>query len=121
MVDSTVRILVVLPDSWELIRQNTLSQHSTQAPTPSGPVTGSPTTPRPAVYGRIASRNPFSSPDCATNLSPRKTASTPAFAPETSDRETTGLPVGPGALSDSITVDPDPVLSVPTAGMSHPA
>jgi hypothetical protein len=121
VVDSTVRILVVLPDSWELIRQNTLSQHNTPAPTSSGPVTGSPTTPRPAVSGRVASRNPFSSPNCATNLSPRKSAAVSTFAPETSDREPTGSPVGPGALSDSITVDPDPVLSVPTAGMSHPA
>ena len=114
-------ILVVLPDSWELIRQNTLSQHNTPAPTSPGPVTGSPTTPRPAVSGRVASRNPFSSPNCATNLSPRKSATVSTFAPETSDREPTGLTVDPGAPSDSITVDLDPVLSVPTAGMSHPA
>jgi hypothetical protein len=74
LVDSSVRILVILPDSWELIRQNTLSAHSTSTPASAGPVNNSPKTPRPAGPGVVASRNPFSSPSRARNLdlSPQK-------------------------------------------------
>lgn len=120
MVDSTVRILVILPDSWELIRQNTLSAHRTSTPTSSGPVTGSPTTPRPAGPGGIASRNPFSSPDHARNLSPRKSSAS-TRAPKHTEREKTEIPASPGAPLDSITAHPDLAPTVPTPGMSGPA
>ncbi|KAH7122202.1 hypothetical protein B0J13DRAFT_567146 [Dactylonectria estremocensis] len=60
IVDSTVRILVILPDDWEFVRQSTLSTYNTYMPTSSNPVNKSPTPPRPAGPGGVASRNPFS-------------------------------------------------------------
>lgn len=61
-VDSTVRILAVLPDNWEFIRQSSLSTQITSSPTPRKPVTELPTPTRPIGPGGVTSWNPFSSP-----------------------------------------------------------
>ncbi|KAH7146778.1 hypothetical protein B0J13DRAFT_552622 [Dactylonectria estremocensis] len=61
VVDSTIRILVILPDDWEFIWQSALSTHNTSMPISSSPVNESPTPLRPAGPGGVASRNPFSS------------------------------------------------------------
>ncbi len=62
IIDSTVRILVVLPDNWEFIRQNSLSAQSGSIPAPTKPFAELPTPPRPAGPGGVGSWNPFSSP-----------------------------------------------------------
>ncbi|KAH7114753.1 hypothetical protein B0J13DRAFT_573138, partial [Dactylonectria estremocensis] len=62
IVDSTVRILVILLDDWEFVRQSTLSIYNIYMPTSLNPVNKSPTPPRPAGPWGVASRNPFSSP-----------------------------------------------------------
>ncbi|KAI3571502.1 hypothetical protein IWW34DRAFT_897973 [Fusarium oxysporum f. sp. albedinis] len=79
VVDSTVRILVILPDDWEFVRQSTLSTHSTYMPTSSNPVNESPTPPRPAGPGGVASRNPFSSPIRGQKQSPQRKAASPTL------------------------------------------
>ena len=102
LVDSSVRILVVLPDNWEFIRQNSLSTNNTPTSKSSNLVDKSPTTPRPAGPGGVASRNPFSSP---------------SRAPKTAERKTTALAAGPKAAVASITADPAPTFTVPSSGM----
>jgi hypothetical protein len=72
LVDPTVRILVILPDNWEFVRQNTLTTRNTSIPTSSDPVSVLPTTPRPGGHGGVTSRNPFSSPSSERRLSPQK-------------------------------------------------
>ncbi|KAH7204968.1 hypothetical protein BKA60DRAFT_656034 [Fusarium oxysporum] len=79
VVDSTVRILVILPDDWEFVRQSTLSTHNTYMPTSSNPVNESPTPPRPAGPGGVASRNPFSSPIRGQKQSPQRKAASPTL------------------------------------------
>ncbi|KAH6995446.1 hypothetical protein BKA56DRAFT_694517 [Ilyonectria sp. MPI-CAGE-AT-0026] len=79
VVDSTVRILVILPDDWEFVRQSALSTHNTSMPISSNPVNESPTPPRPAGPGGVASRNPFSSPSHGQKLSPQRKAASPTL------------------------------------------
>ncbi|EAQ88567.1 predicted protein [Chaetomium globosum CBS 148.51] len=112
--DPTVRILVILADSWELIRQNSPSTNNTPTPKSSDPVGNLPTTPRSAGPGAVASRNPFSSLGRAQNptSSPQNPSSSPV-APETAEREAIEPPSSPGAQLDSITADPD---QMPTDG-----
>jgi hypothetical protein len=108
VIDSTTRILVVLPDDWEFDRQSALSGHSTVTPTPSNPVTESPTTPRPAGPGGVASRNPFSSPSRGQKGPPPKnTASSTLGTTKYSHREAT-----------EPTTDADPV-TVPSSSTSR--
>jgi hypothetical protein len=121
VVDSTVRILVVLPDNWELIRQNTLSAHSTSTPTSSGPVTGSPTTPRSDGPGGIASRNPFSSPSRGRKLTPQKKTSPSTLPPKHADHNATNPPATPGAPPDSASIDVEPVLAISSSGLTLPS
>jgi hypothetical protein len=117
LVDPTVRILVILPDNWEFVRQNALS-YST--PRSSNSYNGSPTTPRPAGRGGVASRNPFSSPSCGQRLSPQKRAAPAAPAQKHLVHGMTEGPSSPGAPLDSITADLDLVLGTPTLGMPPP-
>jgi hypothetical protein len=110
LVDPTIRILVILPDNWEFVRQNTLAAH-TPTPTSSNAVSGLPTTPRSAGPGGVTSRsftsrNPFSSPSSGRRLLPRKKA-----LPLT--------PTGPATSLNATTVDLDPVLIIPSSGMSR--
>jgi hypothetical protein len=123
VVDSTVRILVILPDDWEFVRQSSLSTHNAPIPASSSPAHGLPTPPRPAGPGGVASRNPFSSPSRGQKLSPQKKAASPTLPPKQPDREVTELPAGPRekhvALNPT-TADADPVLTIPGSGMSPP-
>ena len=121
VVDSTVRILVVLPDSWELIRQNTLYAHSTSTPKSSGPVTGSPTTPRSAGPSGITSRNPFSSPSRTRNLEPQKKTPPSPLPPKHQDHNATEPPATPEPPPNSTTVDVEPVLTISDSGMTLPS
>ncbi|KAH7202763.1 hypothetical protein BKA60DRAFT_600626 [Fusarium oxysporum] len=95
VVDSTVRILVILPDDWEFVRQSTLSAHNTYMPTSSNPVNESPTPPRPAGPGGVASRNPILS-DCE--------ATKPPACPR--EKHTPLTPT---------TIDVNPVLPIPSS------
>ncbi|KAK3315885.1 hypothetical protein B0H66DRAFT_273355 [Apodospora peruviana] len=93
VLDSTARILVILPDDWEFVRQNTLSAHNAPTSSTSNPVPESPTTPRPAGLGGVASRNPFSSPSHAHKGPLQKNArSATLAAAKYSDREAAGPP-----------------------------
>jgi hypothetical protein len=96
LVDPSVRILVILPDNWEIVRQSALSANNTSTPTPSNRVNRSPTTPRPAGPGGITSRNPFSSPLRRQDFSSLKTTSPPK----------------------STTVESDAVPTIASSGMS---
>jgi hypothetical protein len=62
IVDATVRILAVLPDNWEFIRQSSLTTQNTSSPVPKTPVNDLLTPPRHIGPGGVTSRNPFSSP-----------------------------------------------------------
>jgi hypothetical protein len=115
------RIPVLLPDNWELIRQNTLSAQSTSTPTLSGPVTGSPMTPRPAGPGGIASRNPFSSPSSGRKLTPQKMTSHPTLPPKHPDHDATELLATPETPPDSASIDVEPVLTISSSGMTLPS
>ncbi len=106
LVDPTVRILVIFPDDWEFVRQNALTANSTKAAPSSNAVAASPTTPRRAGAGGVTSRNPFSSPSSGRKLPLQKKAS-----PLT--------PTGPGAPLNPTTADDDPVLTIPSSGMSR--
>lgn len=119
LVDSSVRILVILADNWEFIRQSSLSANNTPTPKLSNSVDNSPTTPRPVGPGGVASRNPFSSPNRARNStsSPQMKSSASTVAPKSAEREATELAASPGAPVDSITADPAPILTVPSSGM----
>ncbi|KAH8659483.1 hypothetical protein BGZ61DRAFT_370535 [Ilyonectria robusta] len=116
LIDSTVRILVILPDDWEFVRQSALSTHNTSMPTSSNPVNEPPTPPRPAGPGGVTSRNPFSSPIRGQKQSPqRKAASLPS---KQSDREATKPPACPGEKHTPLnptTADVDPVLPIPSS------
>jgi hypothetical protein len=112
--DSTVRILVVLPDIWDFVRQNALSSST---PRSSNSYNESPTTPRPAVPVGVASRNPFSSPSRDQRLSPQKKAAPAESSQKHPVHGTTEAPSSPEAPLVSITADPDPVLTVPSSGM----
>ncbi|KAH7125041.1 hypothetical protein B0J13DRAFT_566131 [Dactylonectria estremocensis] len=57
VVDSTVRILVILPDDWEFIRQSALSTHNTSMPISSSPINELPTPLRPAGPGGLLPRH----------------------------------------------------------------
>jgi len=81
VVDSTVRILVILPDDWEFIRQNTLSAHTAGTSTSSNSANRLATPLRPAGPGGVASRNPFSSPSRGQKQSPQKKTSSPTTQP----------------------------------------
>ncbi|KAH7190417.1 hypothetical protein DER44DRAFT_816009 [Fusarium oxysporum] len=95
VVDSTVRILVILPDDWEFVRQSTLSTHNTYMPTSSNPVNESPTPPRPAGPGGVASRNPILS-DCEATKPP-------------------ACPRGKHTPLTPTTIDVNPVLPIPSS------
>ena len=82
VMDSTARILVILPDDWEFIRQSALSGHNTSTPTFSYAANQSPTTPRPAGPGGVASRNPFSSPSRRQKGPPPQNVTSPTLAIE---------------------------------------
>jgi hypothetical protein len=85
--------------------------------TSSNPVNESPTPPRPAGPGGVASRNPFSSPIRGQKQSPQRKAASPTLPLKQSDREATKpkhTPLNP------TTVDTDPVLPIPSSGMSRP-
>jgi len=105
LVDPTVRILVILPDDWEFVRQNALATNNIPAPTSSNPVAASPTTPRPTGPGGITSRNPFFSPSSGRRLLPQKKAL---------PRTPTG---GPGVSLNPTTADDDPVPTIPSSGI----
>ncbi len=131
VVDSTVRILVIIPDDWEFVRQGVLSTHNTSAPTSSNLANVLSTPPRPVGPGGVASRNPFSSPTRGRKLSPPKDAASPTLSsslpaslpPRQQDREATELPTGPGegdTPHTAATAEIDPVLTIPSSGMSRP-
>ncbi|KAH7110208.1 hypothetical protein B0J13DRAFT_591155 [Dactylonectria estremocensis] len=104
VVDSTVRILVILPDDWEFIRQSALSTYNTSMPISSSPVNESPTPLRPAGPGGVASRNPFSSPIRGQKQSPQRKAASPTLPSKQSDCE--HIPLTP------TTIDVNPVLPI---------
>ena len=91
-LDPTVRILVVLPDNWEFIRQSTLSTVSTSSDTSADLLL---TPPRPSGPGGVASRNPFSSPShrgqfsspshCDQFSSPQEKATSTTLPPKNPD------------------------------------
>ncbi|KAH7147017.1 hypothetical protein B0J13DRAFT_419951, partial [Dactylonectria estremocensis] len=85
VVDSTVQILVILPDDWEFIRQSALSTHNTSMPTSSNPVNKLLTPPRPAGPRGVTSRNPFSSPIRSQKQSLQKKANSPTLPSKQSD------------------------------------
>jgi len=124
-IDSATRILVILPDDWEFVRQSALSAHNAPTSTPPNPVPESPTTPRLPAHGGVASRNPFSSPSRGRN-GPLPKHAEPAALGITKDsyREVTGPPASAGgeqAPRDTTTTDMDPV-SVPSSSTSrHPS
>ncbi|KAG7436218.1 hypothetical protein Forpi1262_v002018 [Fusarium oxysporum f. sp. raphani] len=123
VVDSTVRILVILPDDWEFVRQSTLSAHNTYMPTSSNPVNESPTPPRPAGPGGVASRNPFSSPIRRQKQSPQRKAASPTLPSKQSDCEATKPPACPREKHTPLTpttIDVNPVLPIPSSGMACP-
>ncbi|EWZ28529.1 hypothetical protein FOZG_17742 [Fusarium oxysporum Fo47] len=118
VVDSTVRILVILPDDWEFVRQSTLSTHNTYMPTSSNPVNESPTPPRPAGPGGVASRNPFSSPIRGQKQSPQRKAASPTLPSKQSDCEATKPPACPRGKHTPLTpttIDVNPVLPIPSS------
>ncbi|KAH6988810.1 hypothetical protein BKA56DRAFT_709876 [Ilyonectria sp. MPI-CAGE-AT-0026] len=118
VVDSTVRILVILPDDWEFVRQSALSTHNASMPTSSNSFNESPTSPRPAGPGGVASRNPFSSPIRGQKQSPQRKAASPTLLSKQSDREATKPPDYPGEKHtplNSTTSDVDPVLPIPSS------
>ncbi|SPJ74763.1 uncharacterized protein FTOL_04494 [Fusarium torulosum] len=118
VVDSTVRILVILPDDWEFVRQSTLSTHNTHMPTSSNPVNESPTPPRPAGPGGVASRNPFSSPIRGQKQSPQMKAASPTLPSKQSDCEATKPPACPREKHTPLTpttIDVNPVLPIPSS------
>lgn len=78
LVDPSVRILVILPDNWEIVRQSALSANNSSALRSSNPIDASPTTPRQVGPGGITSRNPFSSPIRGRKPSPQKETFTPS-------------------------------------------
>ena len=61
-VDSTTRILVVLPDDWDFIRQSSLVAQNPSSLAPKTPLIELPTPPRATGPGGVGSWNPFSSP-----------------------------------------------------------
>ncbi|KAK8093146.1 uncharacterized protein PG998_014547 [Apiospora kogelbergensis] len=79
-VDASLRILVVLADDWEFIRQDSLSTQNASTPAPSTAASDSPTRPRPVGPGGVASRNPFSSTTHATKAPPAIVSTSPSFA-----------------------------------------
>jgi len=126
VVDSTVRILVILADDWEFVRQGALSTHNTSTPTSSNIANVLSTPPRLVGPGGVASRNPFSSPTRGRKLSPPKDAASPTLSlslPASlplrqQDREATELPTGPGVgdtLHTAATAEIDPVLTIPSS------
>jgi hypothetical protein len=87
-VDSTIRILVILPDDWEFVRQGTLSAQNPCPPKGGNPSNKSPATPKTANPGGIASRNPISTPIRGRKTLPQ-TQSSPATSPrKDADQET---------------------------------
>lgn len=106
LVDPTVRILVMLPDNWEFVRQNSLTPNSTPIPASSNVVAALPTTPRPAGSGGVTSRNPFSSPSSGRKLPPQERAFTLTSA-------------GSGTLLNATTASLDPAHTIPSSGVSR--
>jgi hypothetical protein len=119
-VDSTVRILVILPDDWEFVRQSALSAYNASAPPSSNPVNGLPTPPRPAGPGGVTSRNPFSSPPLGQKQSPQKKAASPTLPSMRPDYEATEPPASPRVLPDATTADVDAMLTNSTLGYVPP-
>ena len=123
VINSTVRILVILPDDWEFVRQSALSTHNTSMPTSSNPVNEPPTPPRPAGPGGVTSRNPFSSPIRGQKQSLQKKANSPTLLSKHSDRKAT-KPLAcfreKHTLLTPTTINVNPVLSIPSSGMSYP-
>ncbi|KAL6406056.1 hypothetical protein AUP68_10617 [Ilyonectria robusta] len=118
LVDSTVRILVILPDDWEFVRQSALSTHNTSMPTSSNPVNEPPTPPRPAGPGGVTSRNPFSSPIRGQKQSPQGKAASPILLSKQSDHEATKPPACPREKHTPLTpttTDVNPGLPIPSS------
>ncbi|EAQ85286.1 predicted protein [Chaetomium globosum CBS 148.51] len=107
LVDTSVRIPVVLPDDRESIRQSSLTAHNT---TPIRPSTV-PTTPRSTGPRGITSWNPFSSPVGGQNslANKEKNLAQPRKHP---DHEATEPPATLEAPPNSTTTHTEPVLTI---------
>jgi hypothetical protein len=121
LIDSSVRIPVILPDNWELIRQSTLSPTNTSTPTSSKASNQSPTTSRPAGPRGFTTRNPFSSPSRARRPSPQKEASRPTLPSKHPKHDASEPPATPEAPPNSPTIDVDPALTISSSGMTPPS
>jgi hypothetical protein len=111
LIDTSVRIPVVLPDDWESIRQSSLTAHNT---TPMRPST-MPTTPRSTGPQGITSWNPFSSPVGSQNSLANKEKN-PGTAPEASGSRATEPPATREAPPNSTTTNVEPVLTISSPG-----
>ncbi|KAK3374717.1 hypothetical protein B0H63DRAFT_496128 [Podospora didyma] len=115
VIDSTTRILVILPDDWEFIRQGALSGHNASPPTPPHSSKESPTIPRPPGPGGVASRNPFSSPSRGQQGHPPKNATSPTLdTTKYSHHEAMEPARGEQTPRDTTTTDADP-MRVPSS------
>jgi hypothetical protein len=122
VIDPTTRILVILPDDWEFVRQSALSGHNAPMPTPSNPVGEPPTPPQPAGPGGITSRNPFSSPSHGQKGPPPKNAVSPTPGtmndPQPSATKLPGHTTEGRIPLDATVTDADST-TVPSSGTSH--
>ncbi|KAK8106681.1 hypothetical protein PG999_010040 [Apiospora kogelbergensis] len=107
VVEASLRILVVLADDWEFIRQSSLAAQNASTPAPSTATSESPTRLRPVGPGGVASRNPFSSPTRTAKAPPTVVPTPPSFAtppptfatpPPTTSSATLGRPPVPGPI-----------------------
>jgi hypothetical protein len=71
-VDPNIRILVILPDNWESIQQNTLSAHTASAFKSSNSINKPPTTPRTAGHGGLRAETHSHPPSAVENRHHRK-------------------------------------------------
>lgn len=104
VVDPAVRILVILPDDWEFIRQNVLSGTNTASASPN-PVNGSAA---PTGPGGVVSRNPYSSPSRKQVSTPQKRVAGVSQTPSPSRQSTTvQTSLGEEPTSHTVTVAAD--------------
>ena len=116
-VDSTIRILVILPDNWEFVRQGTLSAHNACPPAQMGEsqqqITFN-TKKQPTLGGSQAETH--SRPPSALKTSPRKVSS-PATLPrkeadqETAEEGNTGM-IRLRNTSTQLTADEIPITQI---------
>ncbi|KAK3350319.1 hypothetical protein B0T25DRAFT_611560 [Lasiosphaeria hispida] len=110
VIDSTARILVILPDDWEFIRQSALSGYNVSVSISSNVANEPPTTPRPAGPGGVASRNPFSSPSRGQKEPPPKNPTFPTPDTTKDSHHEAMQPAGVEQISrNTTTTDVDPV------------